>query len=72
LNGGINKACCATLVKLVTGLDDNITIQEQTSKIFEHKLETTKQVLGPKPSGLILELNTRLVWGTIATITSKM
>jgi hypothetical protein len=51
LDGGLDKTCAA-LPKLFVDFNESLSIQEITTKIFEHKLKTTEILLGSKPGGL--------------------
>ncbi len=69
--GGLDETSSA-LVKLLIDFHKNASVQELTSKMLEHKLETIKMLLGSKPVGLSPDLDVRSAWGTIAAIASKM
>jgi hypothetical protein len=57
LDGGLGKTCTA-LPKLFVNFNDSVSIQEITTKTFEHKLKVTKILLGSRqvlyPLSLIL------------------
>jgi hypothetical protein len=56
LDRGLDKTCAA-LPKLFVDFNESVYIQEITTEIFEHKLKTTKILLGSKPGALSPELD---------------